>query len=72
MQQNKFNQNFDLKNATLNKRESNLLRRKIPKSATIKSYQNINLHPGFFQISLFMKEFLLSQVKMNDYKNVKN
>lgn len=53
IRRNKVNHNFNLNNATLFKRETNLDGK--PLSANIKSYQNINLHPRFFSSISFLK-----------------
>lgn len=45
---------------------------KIPEGAVIEYYQNISLRSGIsFPIFPFLKELLLSQAKIHDYKNVK-
>lgn len=58
IQRYKFGLNFEIAKATHNK-----IGKKILGSATIESYQNINIGPRFY-LSPFLKEFMLSNPSM--------
>lgn len=63
---------MDLKNDIFIKRENSLLRQNVLENAIIESRQNVNLHPGLFQISAFLKDIHIFQVNIHEHNIFKS